>query len=63
MVREEERIFNDPRFWASSFLRKEIRRENTLCTYAQLHAKTLQTVLPKTLYPNPNPTEIPLPQP
>ena len=75
MVRKEECIFNDPGFWASSFLRKEIRRENTFCTYAQLHTKTLQTVpkfprhstqtLTQLKYPCPNPNqiEISLPKP
>ena len=52
--------FNDPRFGASSFLRMEIRRWKIFCTYAQLHA---QTVLPKALYPNFKPTEIPLSNP
>ena len=37
-----------------------VRRWKIFCTYAQLHT---QRVLPKALYPNFNPTEIPLPKP
>ena len=76
MVREEVRIFTDPGFWASSFLRKEIRRQNTFCTHA-LHAKTLQfkyffprhstQTLTQLKYPYPNSNEfeieISLPKP
>ena len=45
MVMEEERIFNDPGVWASSFLRNEIQRQYTFCTYALLHAKTASNSL------------------
>ena len=63
MVGEEERIFNNPWFFASSFLCK---RHDYKILSARTHSCTLkhfEQFFPKTLSPNPNPTEIPYPNP
>ena len=38
---EKNSGFNDPRFGASSFLRMEIRRLKTFCTYAQFNVQAV----------------------
>ena len=76
MVREEERIFNDLGFGLRAYFARRydariLSARTHSCTLKHFNffffffntstLQHVQTVLPKTLYPNPNPTEIPLP--